>query len=343
MGNEQNRTTNNTFANNSIAGILNAGKANDQTFISVSNNYFANNIIYGNPVSLWVRYGGQNTQAADGWGSGNEYLNNSLGTETAGFLKILNTTYDTYSAFNVVFDPDLTGITIDPELVNPAAANFILAVTSPVIDQGIDHDWQGTVDLIANPIIIPVDYGSYENQEPTYTPTPTPTATNTPIPTMTPTRLPAVSVDTKARLSYFSLNDPVIAYHASIGHATQYPYLTDPVDVPVIYGRNGIMPVTWMALQISSSTQVTGVITDASYEILCSPVIDSGSEVVPRLLYRSDTADAGVWLDIPAITEYGLYVIPVDIENLVIRCWSGTNPSSIRRNIDFSFTGGCEW
>lgn len=148
-----------------------------------------------------------------------------------------------------------------------------------------------------------------------------------------------VDVQVRARFTGLSTTDPVLAYHASIAHATYDAYLTEAITIPIIRNQSGVLPTNMVSLQITSATLTTGSITDASYEILCSPNIDSGSEVIPNILQRSNSADTGVWMPIPAITSYGTYTFPVYGKTFKVRCWSSAVPTSVRRNLDFLFIG----
>lgn len=128
---------NNTCYGNSI-GIQNSGNWGDTAGETSISNVFRNNIASGNTSrELKILAGAENVHGANGWGSGNVYTDNCLGAEANDFIEWALTPYDTYDAWEAVYEAS-SSVEADPVLENPAADQYWLGVGSPCLGAGVN-------------------------------------------------------------------------------------------------------------------------------------------------------------------------------------------------------------
>lgn len=134
-----------------------SGIVGDTTF---DDNEFKNNIMFGATVrELRAVYGGDNGAN----GSGNIYLNNCLGAESANFIEWGDTNFDsTYDDWETSYGATTASVEADPLMADPSNDIFTLNPHSPCIDRGTDVSL--TEDYLGLKIRHVPDIGAYENQ-----------------------------------------------------------------------------------------------------------------------------------------------------------------------------------
>jgi len=154
-------STYNEFYNNTTyggwCGIYAEGEDGGSGPSYFSYNSFKNNICTNHTYKeLFARWGASNS----GYGTGNVYTYNCLGTQYSSFIYWGGSWISTYSAFNTAYGSDTHSVQSDPDFVNAGSYDFRLNPASNCINAGTGVGL--TVDYAGNPITGSPDVGAYE-------------------------------------------------------------------------------------------------------------------------------------------------------------------------------------
>lgn len=146
---------NNVCYNNTTSGLKLNGSGQ-----AVNYNTFKNNISVGNGTELRAIYGGNNGAEAGG-GTGNVYLNNCFGAESANFIQVdSEVNKSTYDAWETAYGSSTHSAESDPLFVDAANDDFHLKAMSPCVNTGVDVGL--TRDFVGAKIKALPDMGAYE-------------------------------------------------------------------------------------------------------------------------------------------------------------------------------------